>query len=120
MQSGGFKVTAYLPLPMAHSEICRLMFGAFLSPLEEMDSVLKPLNDPLVQFQGECEGLNYTLILAAMLRKQSVENFRRTAGLEQFLSDRLTDTGIKDFQQRIEASDCLLFDIDVSRTDVAA
>lgn len=114
----GFKVTAYIPLQMAHSEICRLMFGAFLSPLEDMDAVLKPLNDPLVQFQGECGGVSYLLVLSAMSRKQAVESFRSNRNLELFLGDKLTDSGIRDFQQRLESSDCLFFDIDVSRTEV--
>jgi hypothetical protein len=115
----GFKVTGYIPLPMAHVEICHLMFGAFLPPLEDMDGVLKPLSDPLVQFQGECDGLNYVLVLSAMSRKQVVDIFRSNKNLELYLVDKLTDPGVREFQQRLESSDCLFFDIDVFRTEVS-
>lgn len=115
----GFKVSAYLPLQMSHQELCHLMFGSFLESAESFDEMLGGPLDPLVLFEGERKGWKYTLHMSAMNAQQIATSFRQDKNLERFLEDRFLDTGVKDFQNRITASDCLFFDVDLFKNDVA-
>ena len=115
----GFKVTAYFPLEMSHQELCDLMFGSFLASSDEWGDVWGESVDPLLRLEGERQGLKYVAAISPMNTRQSAANFRQHKNLEQFVEDKFLDTGVKDFEARLTASDCLFFDIDLSQNDVA-
>lgn len=114
----GFKVSAYLPLEMSHQELCDLMLGSFLAPREEWTDAWGDFVDPWISLEGERDGLKYVAAVSAMNTQQIASVFRQHKNLERFVEDKFLDTGIKDFHDRITASDCLFFDIDLSQSDV--
>jgi hypothetical protein len=115
----GFKVSAYLPLDMSHQEMCDLMFGSFLVSANCLNEVLGSIADPLVQFQGEREGMEYILQINPMNPEQAAKAFRASEQLEDFLEDKYLDTGVRDFQERITAAGSLFVDVDLFRKNVA-
>lgn len=114
----GFKVSAYLPLEMSHQELCDLMFGSFLAPADEWSDMWGDSVDPWLSLEGERNGLKYVTTVSPMNTQQIKSVFRQNKNLERFVEDKFLDTGVKDFQNRITANDCLFFDIDLSQTDV--
>lgn len=115
----GFKVSAYLPLEMSHQELCDLMFGSFLESADCFNEILGGVADPLVLFEGEREGMGYVLQVSPRNPEQAASAFRSSGQLERFLEDKYLDTGVKDFQERIAAVDCLFVDVDLFQKNVA-
>ena len=116
----GFKVTAFLPLQMSHAELCNLMFGSFMAPLEELETVLGHPKDPLFHVEGEYDGFEYLLDLTAVSKAQITQAFHSIPNLDHFVSDKFLDCSLRDFHDRIAASDCVSFDIDLFQKNVAA
>lgn len=116
----GFKVSAYLPLEMSHQELCDLMFGSFLAPAAEWRDEWGDSVDPWLTLEGDRNGFKYVTTVSPMNTHQIASVFRQHKNLERFVEDKFLDTGVKEFHDRITASDCLFFDIDLSQTDVDA
>ena len=114
----GFKVSVHIPLDMSHAEMSRLMFGSFLAPIEEFQQLIEEPDDPMVQLDGKCGTLECQLVVTSANRKQLSDGVLRLPNLETFLADRFLDTGVRDFHDRVAASDALVFDIDLFRRDV--
>jgi len=116
----GFKVVAYLPLQMNHAEASDLMFGSFLAEKDMLSLVLGERLDPLVLIEAEFSGFKYVLQLTALTPEQASRTFLGLANLDKFVDQRLIDTSVKEFHDRIAHADCMLFDLDLFQNEVPA
>jgi hypothetical protein len=114
----GFKVTAYLPLEMSHSEMTDLLFGSLLVPKRDLEELGGDVTDSLVRLDGKHHGFEYVLQVSPMTRQQVSDEFLSSPNLEQFIGKKYLDAGVKDFHDRITQSDSLLLDLDLCRKDV--
>jgi len=116
----GFKTAAYLPLSMSHAEMCKLMFGAFAAPEEELCQVLQGGRGPLLQIEGESHGMKYALVVTSFDRKQASKNFLSLPNLDLFRDNKYLDNTVKEFHDLVTESDCFYVDIDLFQLDVEA
>jgi len=114
----GFKTTAYLPQgAMSHAEICALMFGSFLAPATEIESLTGKPTDVLLHLYGKHKNMNLQLNLNPMTAAQVATSFMETPNLEQFVEAQLLDPGIREFKATVSV-DCLCVEVDLHRKDV--
>jgi hypothetical protein len=108
----GFRTQAFMNLEMSHPEICELMFGSYLVPAKELESVCGKPDDLLVQLHGTYKDMKTRTILAPVTSDQAVQHFISNNALDLFVEPRLFDTGALEFRNRI-AQDGLIVDSDL-------
>jgi len=113
----GFKVQAFLPTGMSHAEMVDVMYGSFLPPAKEFESLCEKPEDALVQIHGTQGNMKLQLIVAPMNEEQAGLQVGMIPNLEHFLEPKFFDTGLKEFRDRV-VGNCLLVDMDLYRQNI--
>ena len=114
----GFKILAYLPLQMSHAELCRLMFGSFLAPIEELREVFGDPLDPSVHLEGKYGESEYVVEFTPVTTEQAKARCQGIPNVDHFVTEKFAGSPVREFLDRVCQSDSLVFDVDLFRKDL--
>jgi hypothetical protein len=114
MRRTGFRTLTFIPLKMAHAEMCDLMLGSYYLPREDLEADFGKIVDVATNLHVEYNGLKARIQVMPQTADDALVTVRGTPNLEMFLEPRFADLWVKEFEDRVNHDGCMV-DIDISR-----